>query len=173
MHLASFPPSIRSDRRRKQARGARHPENRRGTKSLGLFVLPRLPSCYSSSASLRPISTPMADAIIKSTRPAAGIAQTMQSLHVGVQVLHPSSRGWNRTSVPANTAAFQPTQSPEQPSSTAWMKLMILVMARYGIAAVISPATASGRVGRTLDCASSFCQVRLPSRISPKRCTRI
>lgn len=65
MRSASFAPSIRSDRRRKQARGARHPEKRRGTKSLGLFVLPRLPSCYSSSASLRPISTPIADAIIK------------------------------------------------------------------------------------------------------------
>ena len=32
----------------------------------------------------------------------------------------------------------------------------------------MSPATASGRVGRTLLCASSFSQVRLPSRISPK-----
>ena len=51
------------------------------------------------------------------------------------------------------------------------MKLMMFVIARYGIAAVMSPATASGSVGRTFDCASSFAHVRLPSRMSPKRCT--
>ena len=32
------------------------------------------------------------------------------------------------------------------------------------MAAVMSPAIASGRVGLTFDWASSFCQVRLPSR---------
>ena len=32
---------------------------------------------------------------------------------------------------------------------------------------VMSPATASFRVGLTLDCASSLAQVRLPSRMSP------
>ena len=35
------------------------------------------------------------------------------------------------------------------------------------LCAVMSPATASGRVGRTLDWLSSFSQVRLPSRMSP------
>ena len=53
------------------------------------------------------------------------------------------------------------------------MKLMMFVIARYGIAAVMSPATASGSVGRRFDCDSSFSHVRLPSRMSPKRCTRM
>ena len=53
------------------------------------------------------------------------------------------------------------------------MKLTISIIARYGIAAVMSPASASGRVGTRLDSRSSRGQVRLPSRMSPKRCTRM
>ena len=37
---------------------------------------------------------------------------------------------------------------------------------------VISPATASGKVGRTLLLSSSFCQVLFPSKISPYLCAR-
>ena len=46
-------------------------------------------------------------------------------------------------------------------------------MARYGMAAVMSPATASSSVGATFERTSSFSHVRLPSKISPKRCTRM
>lgn len=55
----------------------------------------------------------------------------------------------------------------------AFIKLIMFIMALYGMAAVMSPATTSGRVGFTLDWASSFCHVRLPSSMSPKRCTII
>lgn len=81
----------------------------------------------------------------------------------------------NRPHAPSSGAhnSVSPAANPGIASSTASMKFMMEVMVLYGNALVISPATASGSVGRTFDLSSSSYQVRLPSRISPKRCTRM